>query len=316
MKAFQHSPVLLEESIRELRLEPGLQVLDGTLGGGGHASRFLSEILPDGWLYACDLDREALEAGGGRLGEIASDHWTLYHGSVSEWLLSDTPPPPLDRVFLDLGVSSHQIDTATRGFSFQSDGPLDMRMNQSEGALTAAEVVNTYSEKALADLLWTYGEERRSRRMARAIVDRRAASPFETTLDLAMTLERVAPRRGERLHPATRAFQALRIEVNDEIGRLERALESIWPALVVGGRLAVITFHGLEVRVVRRFAKERARSYTVVGERDIPEWRQPKEPDLRPAVRKSILPSEREALLNPRARSAQLRVFEKIHDSG
>jgi 16S rRNA (cytosine1402-N4)-methyltransferase len=214
-------------------------------------------------------------------------------------------------VLLDLGVSSMQLDHAGRGFSFQQDGPLDMRMNRRQ-KLTAAELVNTASTDELARIFWELGDERESRRFARAIEHDRQARKFETTAQLAGLIERLAPRHGQRTHPATRVFQALRLAVNDELGALRRGLDAALAVLKPGGRLAVITFHSLEDRVVKDFGRGGARDYTVPGGVDVPELRQPCAAKLKMLNRKAIQPSAGEVAENPRARSAQLRVFEKI----
>jgi 16S rRNA (cytosine1402-N4)-methyltransferase len=214
-------------------------------------------------------------------------------------------------VLLDLGVSSPQLDDPARGFSFVHDGPLDMRMDQRQ-ELDAARLVNERSETELADIFWAYGDERASRRLARAIVERRALNRFATTGELAQLIERVIPRRGQKVHPATRAFQALRIAVNDEIALLEKGLAAGWSLLKPGGRLAVITFHSLEDRKVKEFGRRLARDYTFEGEVDVPELRRPVAPQLRWVHRKAVQPAPEEIRDNPRARSAQLRVMEKI----
>jgi 16S rRNA (cytosine1402-N4)-methyltransferase len=208
-------------------------------------------------------------------------------------------------------VSSPQLDVAERGFSFQQDGPLDMRMDTRQ-PVTAAELVNTADEQELARIFWEYGDERDSRRFARAIVHDREFRKFETTRQLAELIERLAPRFGKKAHPATRVFQALRIAVNDEIGSLNRGLEGALKILKPGGRLAVITFHSLEDRVVKNFGRARARDYTFTGGVDVPELRKPRTPEVKLVSRKAILPGETELAENPRSRSAQLRVMEKI----
>jgi len=212
-------------------------------------------------------------------------------------------------VLLDLGVSSPQLDVAERGFSFQNDGPLDMRMD-SRQPQAAADLVNTATSEELAKIFWEYGDERESRRFAKAIVHDREQKSFRTTRQLAELIERLSPRRGRKAHPATRVFQALRIAVNDEIGSLERGLEGALKILKPAGRLAVITFHSLEDRVVKLFGRARARDYTFAGA-DVPELRAPRAPELRLVNRKAIQPSEAEMAANPRSRSAQLRVMEK-----
>ena len=216
-----------------------------------------------------------------------------------------------DGVLLDLGVSSPQLDSAERGFSFQHEGPLDMRMDDRQ-PLTAAGLVNGEDAETLAQILWEFGGERDSRRFARAIVHDRAQRKFETTRQLADLIERLAPRRGKKAHPATKVFQALRIAVNDEIGSLKRGLEAAVKILRPGGRLAVITFHSLEDRVVKEFGRERSRDYAFSGEVDLPELRSPRMPELKWVSRKAIVPGVAELDENPRSRSAQLRVLEKI----
>jgi 16S rRNA (cytosine1402-N4)-methyltransferase len=212
---------------------------------------------------------------------------------------------------LDLGVSSPQLDSADRGFSFQHDGPLDMRMDDRQ-TQTAADLVNDEAAATLAGIFWEFGGERDSRRFARALVHDRAQRKFETTRQLADLIERLAPRRGKKSHPATKIFQALRIAVNDEIGSLKRGLAAAMKILKPGGRLAVITFHSLEDRVVKEFGREKTRDYTFRGEVDVPEQREPRVPEMNWVSRKAILPGDVELRENPRARSAQLRVLEKI----
>jgi 16S rRNA (cytosine1402-N4)-methyltransferase len=221
------------------------------------------------------------------------------------------PAAGCDGVLLDLGVSSPQLDSPGRGFSFQQDGPLDMRMDTRQ-ALTAAELVNSAGAEELAKIFWELGDERESRRFARAIVQDRERRRFETTRQLAELIERLSPRRGKKAHPATKIFQALRIAVNDELGSLKRGLEAAVTILKPGGRLAVITFHSLEDRVVKEFGRERALAYTFDGGVDVPELRRPRVPELKWVTRKAIKPGEAELKDNPRGRSAQLRVLEKI----
>jgi 16S rRNA (cytosine1402-N4)-methyltransferase len=199
---------------------------------------------------------------------------------------------------------------AERGFSFQQDGPLDMRMDQRQ-PLTAAALVNSASAEELASIFWNWGGERDSRRLARGIVQHREVRSFETTRQLAELIERLAPRRGRPAHPATKIFQALRIAVNDEIGSLQRGLVGALALLKPGGRLVVLTFHSLEDRVVKQFGRERARDYVFAGEVDVPELRQPRQPEVSWVSRKAILPGATELAENPRSRSAQLRVLEK-----
>ena len=283
---------------------------DGTLGGAGHAAQLLAASSPTGWLSGCDRDGVAVEAAQKRLAEKFTGRFEIRRGNFSEmagWI----PAASCNGVLLDLGVSSPQLDSAERGFSFQNDGPLDMRMDDQQ-KLTAANLVNDLEAEALAKIFWEFGDERDSRRFARAIVHDRALRKFQTTRQLADLIGRLAPRHGKKSHPATKVFQALRIAVNDEIGSLKRGLDAAVKILRPGGRLAVITFHSLEDRVVKEFGRERTRDYTFPGEVDVPELRSPRVPELKWVSRKAILPGEAELKENPRSRSAQLRVLEKI----
>jgi 16S rRNA (cytosine1402-N4)-methyltransferase len=221
------------------------------------------------------------------------------------------PAADCDGVLLDLGVSSPQLDSPERGFSFQQDGPLDMRMDTRQ-TLTAAELVNGASAEELAKIFWELGDERESRRFAKAMAHDREQRKFETTRQLAELIERLSPRRGRKAHPATKVFQALRIAVNDEVGSLKRGLEAAVKILKPGGRLAVITFHSLEDRVVKEFGRERTRDYTFTGGVDVPELRRPRVPVLGWVTRRAIKRGENELNENPRSRSAQLRVLEKM----
>jgi 16S rRNA (cytosine1402-N4)-methyltransferase len=300
---------MVAEVLDALRPSPGGHYADGTLGGAGHAAAILSASSPTGRLSGCDRDGDALEAARARLAEFAG-RFEIRRGNFAE-LAGWIPASSCDGVLLDLGVSSPQLDVAGRGFSFQQDGPLDMRMDTRQ-PLTAAELVNTAGAEALAKIFWEFGDERDSRRFAKAIVHDREQRPFKTTRQLAELIERLSPRAGRRAHPATKVFQALRLAVNDEIGSLKRGLEAALKILKPGGRLAMITFHSLEDRVVKEFGRERAREYTVPGEVDVPELRQPRAPEIRLVTRKAIQPGEAETAENPRARSAQLRVMEKV----
>ena len=300
---------MVREVLDALQPRPGGRYTDGTLGGGGHAAAILAASSPTGWLYGCDRDGDAIDAAARRLSEFAGRH-EIRRGNFSE--LGDwVPSGSCDGVLLDLGVSSAQLDVAERGFSFQQEGPLDMRMD-SRQALTAAELVNTSGEQELAKVFWEFGGERNSRRFARAIVREREQYRFETTRQLAECIERLAPRHGKKAHPATRVFQALRIAVNDEIGSLQRGLAVAKDILKSGGRLAVITFHSLEDRIVKDFGRARARDYTFTGGMDVPELREPRAPEMKIVSRRAIKPGAAELAENPRSRSAQLRVMEKI----
>ncbi len=309
MPDFVHKPVMVAEVLDALKPRAGGSYADGTLGGAGHAAAILAASSPTGWLFGCDRDGAAIEAAKLRLSEFAG-RFEIRRGNFSE-LADWVPAGGCDGVLLDLGVSSPQLDLAERGFSFQQNGPLDMRMDTRQ-PITAASLLNTASDQELAKIFWEYGDERESRRFARAIVHDREARKFETTRQLAELIERLAPRYGKKAHPATKVFQALRIAVNDEIGSLNRGLEGALKILKPGGRLAVITFHSLEDRVVKEFGRTRARDYTFTGEVDVPELRQPRQPEVKLISRKAILPGEAELAENPRSRSAQLRVIEKM----
>jgi 16S rRNA (cytosine1402-N4)-methyltransferase len=298
------------EVLEALKPRPGGRYADGTLGGAGHAAGILDASSPTGWLSGCDRDGAAVEAAEKRLAEKFAGRFEIRRGNFSEmagWI----PAASCDGVILDLGVSSPQLDSPERGFSFQQDGPLDMRMDDRQ-RLTAAELVNDATAEELAKIFWEFGGERESRRFARAITHDREQKKFETTRQLAELIERISPRAGRKAHPATKIFQALRIAVNDEIGSLKRGLEAAVEILKPGGRLAVITFHSLEDRVVKEFGRERTRDYTFSGEVDVPELRQPRVPEMKWLARKAMAPGEMELRENPRSRSAQLRVLEKI----
>ncbi len=267
-------------------------MVDGTLGGAGHAEAIL-QASQSGWLGGCDRDGAAIGAALSRLKPYAH-RCDLRRGTFAElpeWI----EPGSVDGVLLDLGVSSPQLDHPERGFSFQHDGPLDMRMDDRQN-LTAAEVVNTMDEPRLSSLFWELGEERESRKLARGIVRERQSQHFATTGELASLIERLSPRRGRRLHPATRVFQALRMYVNDEVGLLERGLPAAASLLRPGGRLAVITFHSLEGRIVKAFGDAASKASP---------------PTLGWVRRKVIQPGDAELDENPRARSACLRVLQK-----
>lgn len=308
MNCFTHRSVLLTEVLAALAPRPGGVYVDGTIGGGGHAAAILEASGPTGWLLGVDRDGAALKAAAERLAPFAG-RFELRHGTYDR-LLEWRAPASADGVLLDLGVSSPQLDQPERGFSFQSEGPLDMRMDPTQG-LTAADLVNGVPAEELEEMFRELGEEPRARRIARAIEQERAARPMSTTRQLAGLIERVAPRQGARVHPATRVFQALRMQVNDELGQLQRGLEAACAVLRPGGRLAVITFHSLEARLVKAFGRERTRDYDFEGEVDVPELRRPRVPELRWLQRRAITASPEEIAQNPRARSAQLRVLER-----
>jgi 16S rRNA (cytosine1402-N4)-methyltransferase len=306
---FVHKPVLLAEVLQALEPKAGGHYVDGTIGGAGHAAAILENSSPDGWLFGCDRDGAALDAARERLAGFAG-RFELRQANFSE-LADWIEPGSCDGVVLDLGVSSPQLDWAERGFSFQQDGPLDMRMDQRQG-LTAAQLVNHASAEELAGLFWDLGGEPQSRRIARMLVRERQSRVIETTGQLAEMIEQIVPRRGKRAHPATRVFQALRIAVNDEVSSLKIGLEAALKILKPHGRLAVITFHSLEDRVVKSFGRARAQDYTFTGGVDVPELRQPRAPELKWCTRKAIKPSQAEMTENLRSRSAQLRVMERM----
>ena len=309
MTDFIHEPVLLEEVLKALSPVSGGLYVDGTVGGGGHSEAILEACSPEGRLVAFDRDDWALEAAAKRLARFGNR--LELHREVFAGLAKRLVKRPCDGVLLDLGVSSPQLDEAERGFSFQLDGPLDMRMDRRQ-PVTAQQLVNELEPEELAEIFWKLGGERKSRRIARAIVEQRSMQRLETTLQLAEVVERACPRRGARTHPATGVFQALRMAVNDELGQVERGLETGWSVLKPGGRMAVITFHSGEDRAVKKFSRDLARPYTVRGEVDLPELREPREPLARELSRRAIKPSEAELDRNPRSRSAQLRVLEKM----
>jgi 16S rRNA (cytosine1402-N4)-methyltransferase len=307
---FVHKTVMAAEVLNALKPNPGGRYADGTLGGAGHAESILTASSPTGWLFGCDRDGAAIEAAKKRLAEKFAGRFEIRQGNFAEmggWI----PAAGCDGVLLDLGVSSPQLDSPERGFSFQQDGPLDMRMDPRQ-TLTAADLVNGAGAEELAKIFWEFGDERESRRLARAMVHDREHRRFETTRQLAELIERLSPRRGKKAHPATKIFQALRIAVNDEMGSLKHGLEAAVKILKPGGRLAVITFHSLEDRVVKDFGRARARDYAFPGGLDVPELREPRPPELKLITRKAIKPGADELNDNPRSRSAQLRVLEKI----
>jgi 16S rRNA (cytosine1402-N4)-methyltransferase len=302
-----HQPVLYKEIIHALQPKRGGRYIDGTLGAGGHARGILEACAPDGQLLGLDVDPQALALARKTLApyeqrihlaqaSYASLSVQLKHLGWSE----------VDGILLDLGASSMQFDTPERGFSFQYDAPLDMRFGP-HVPQTAADIVNGYSERELADLIYEFGEERDSRKIARAIVK---ARPLHTTRELVAVIESVSPRRGDKLHPATRTFQALRIAVNDELASVKAVLPQTVAGLRSGGRLAVISFHSLEDRIVKDFFREQSRDLVNPPYERIYEVE--RKATLKEVNRKPITPSEEETQNNPRARSAKLRIAEKL----
>ncbi len=296
------------EVLAGLQPRSGGCYVDGTVGGGGHAAALLEASSPAGRLFGCDRDEEALTAATARL-TAYSGRFELQQGDFAEldlWL----GPESCDGVLLDLGTSSYQLDSPERGFSFLRDGPLDMRLDRGQ-ATTAADLVNTADAEELARIFREYGGERDARRLARGIERERQTGRIETTGRLAGLIERLCPRRGRRTHPATQVFQALRIVVNDEITSLRRGLAAAARILRPGGRLAVITFHSLEDRVVKEFGRDQTRDYTIDGDADVPELRRPRPPEMTWVQRKAVRPGGAELAANPRSRSAQLRILQK-----
>jgi 16S rRNA (cytosine1402-N4)-methyltransferase len=304
----RHIPVLLDEVVNGLAVESGGLYLDATVGGGGHASAILEASRPSGRLLGLDRDPEAVKRAARRLSTYG-DRATVVHASYVDLLtVADKRGLlPLDGVLFDLGFSSWQIEDPARGFSFSADGPLDMRFDPTSSGVTAAELVNQLPASELADVLYEYGEETQSRRIAAAIV---SARPIASTQELVQVIiDAVGHRRG-RLHPATLTFQALRIAVNRELEGIEVALPQAIQALRPGGRLAVIAFHSLEDRIVKRYFRRESRDCICPPE--LPVCRCDHRRTVRRLTRKPIMPSEREIEANPRARSGRLRIVEKL----
>jgi 16S rRNA (cytosine1402-N4)-methyltransferase len=297
------------EALDGLNLRPGAQAVDGTLGGAGHADAILQRTGPDGKLLALDRDPEAVARGRDRLAPYGP-RAIVVHASFAELaaVAEEHGFTTADAILLDLGLSSWQLDARERGFSFQGGGPLDMRMDPS-APLSAEEIVNTWPQEELANVIYRYGEEPKSRRIARAIV---AARPLRTTDELAEVVRRAVGGPHTRTHPATRTFQSLRIAVNDELGALEQVLPQAVQLLNPGGRLAVISFHSLEDRIVKQFIQRESRD--CICPPDFPVCRCGHKASLRPVNRKPIQPSEAEIAENPRSRSAKLRIAEKLQE--
>ena len=306
MNDLPHQPVLYKEIIHALQPHSGGRYVDGTLGAGGHARGIMEASAPDGQLLGLDVDPQAL-AIARRLLAPYEHRIHLVQASYTSLSaqLTQLAWEAVDGIVLDLGASSMQFDTAERGFSFLQDAPLDMRFGP-HALQTAADLVNRYSERELADLIYQYGEERDSRKIARAIVK---ARPIHTTRELVAAIEAVSPRRGDRVHPATRTFQALRIAVNEELDSIETVLPQAVDALKPGGRLAVISFHSLEDRIVKDFFREQSKDRVNPPYEQI--YEEERKAALKEVNRKPIVPSDEEIKSNPRARSAKLRIAEK-----
>ena len=311
MTEFHHVSVLLQEAVDGLNIRPDGIYLDGTLGGAGH-SREIVRRLTTGRLICVDRDPMALEAAKDRLAPWY-EHVALIHGNFSDLdgILDRLQIPAVDGMLFDLGVSSPQLDEAGRGFSYMADAPLDMRMDPGD-RVTAREIVNNWPQDELRRILYAYGEERYAPQIAAAIVRRRAEQPIETTLELVDVIRSGMPAKAlrEKQHPAKRSFQAIRIAVNDELSAVDRMMQAAPGRLRPGGRLAVITFHSLEDRIVKAAMAQAAKGCTCPPE--FPVCVCGKKPQIRLVTHKPILASEEELEQNPRARSAKLRVAEKL----
>lgn len=308
---FSHKSVLLNECIDALAIKPEGIYLDGTLGGAGHSSEIVKR-LTSGRLIGVDRDRVALEAAAKRLAPYM-DRVTMVHSNFCELnrILDDLGMDAIDGMLFDLGVSSPQLDDAQRGFSYMADAPLDMRMNRDD-ALTAFDVVNTWPKEELRRILYDYGEERYAPQISAGIIRARDIAPIETTLALVDVIKGAMPPQAlrEKQHPAKRSFQAIRIAVNDELGSVSKLMKDAFARLKPGGRLAVITFHSLEDRIVKSEMLQAAKGCTCPPE--FPVCVCGKKPLIRLVTRKPILSTEQELEENPRARSAKLRVAEKL----
>ena len=311
-----HAPVMLAEVLRHLAPSDGAVLLDGTFGGGGYSTAMLEAASCTVW--AIDRDPEAI-ARGAAIAARFPGRLQLLQGCFGDMLglLAQRGVPRLDGVVLDLGVSSFQLDQAERGFSFRADGPLDMRMGP--GGTTAEDLVNTLGESELADTLYQLGEERLSRRIAKAIVNARVEAPITTTLQLAEIIRRVAPPpKGDRagIDPATRSFQALRIRVNDELGEISRGLEAAAKLLAPGGRLVVVSFHSLEDRLVKRFMQDASGRTPAPSRHDPAGLAGRAAPQFALLTKNAERPSDAETRQNPRARSARLRALARLATLG
>jgi 16S rRNA (cytosine1402-N4)-methyltransferase len=311
VETFRHQSVLPDEVIHYLNPRPGGTYLDGTLGGGGHARLILERCTPGGMLIGIDQDQEALRATGQRLAEFG-DAARLVHGNFGELEqhLDDLGVSALDGFILDIGVSSHQLDSVNRGFSFQHDAPLDMRMDTSQGQ-TAADLLNGLPEHELERIIWDYGEERWAKRIASFIVKARLEEPIAGTLQLVDIIKGAVPKAkwDERIHPATRTFQAIRIAVNRELENLEKGLRAAIEHLRPGGRGVVISFHSLEDRIVKHIFRE----YTTgcICPRNLPVCVCNSRPRVQILTNRPVMASDEEINGNPRSRSAKLRSLEK-----
>ncbi|MDY6011476.1 16S rRNA (cytosine(1402)-N(4))-methyltransferase RsmH [Clostridium sp.] len=308
---FKHVSVLLNECLEGLNIKPDGKYVDCTLGGAGHSSQILKRLSKDGLLIGIDQDKDALKAAGERLKNF--ENKVLVHNNfynIGE-IIDDLNVGNVDGILMDLGVSSYQLDEGERGFSYMKDAHLDMRMNR-ENDFSAYDVVNTYSEEELYKVIKDYGEEKFAKRIASFIVEKRESKPIETTFELVDIIKSAIPAKARREgpHPAKRTFQAIRIEVNGELRILNKAIEDGVNRLNKGGRMAIITFHSLEDRIVKLKFRDLANPCTCPKE--FPICVCGKEPLVKLVSRKAIEPSKEEVLENPRSRSAKLRVIEKL----
>ena len=308
---FKHVSVLLNECIEGLNIKDNGIYVDGTLGGGGHSSEILKKLSDKGLLIGIDQDRDALKAASARLQNYKNVKYVHNNFYNVDSILNDLVIEKIDGMLMDLGVSSYQLDTGDRGFSYMQDAPLDMRMNR-DNSLSAYEVVNNYDEEELYRIIRDYGEEKFAKRIARFIVEKREEKNIETTLELVEIIKAAIPAKARREgpHPAKRTFQAIRIEVNSELSILNKAIEDGVNRLNKGGRMAIITFHSLEDRIVKLKFKELATACTCPKE--FPICICGGKAKVKIISRKAIEPSKEEVDENPRSRSAKLRVIERI----
>ena len=308
---FKHVSVLLNECIEGLNIKDNGIYVDGTLGGGGHSSEILKKLSKDGLLIGIDQDTDALKAAGLRLHNYENVKYVHSNFYNIDSILENLEIEKIDGMLMDLGVSSYQLDTGDRGFSYMQDAPLDMRMNR-DNPLSAYEVVNNYEEEEIYRIIRDYGEEKFAKRIARFIVQNREVKPIETTLELVEIIKNAIPAKARREgpHPAKRTFQAIRIEVNSELSILNRAIEDGINRLNKGGRMAIITFHSLGDRIVKLKFKELATACTCP--REFPICVCGGKAKVKVITRKAIEPSKKEVEENPRSRSAKLRVVEKL----
>lgn len=308
---FKHVSVLLNECIEGLNIKPNGTYVDCTLGGAGHSSHILKNLSKDGVLVGIDQDRDALKAAKERLKDYDNVRYVHSNFYNIDNILSDLDIEKVDGILMDLGVSSYQLDEASRGFSYMQDAPLDMRMNR-DNDFSAYDIVNNYSEEQLYKIIKDYGEERFAKRIANFIVNAREINPIQTTLELVEIIKNAIPAKARREgpHPAKRTFQAIRIEVNSELKILNKTIEDGVERLNKGGRMVIITFHSLEDRIVKLKYRELENPCTCPKE--FPMCVCGKKPTIKVLTRKGLAPSKEEIEENPRSRSAKVRILEKI----